>query len=384
MNRLLPCLLILAPGASLAAQPVPLPPAPKPAAAAKPVEIHGDAKVSVHPYQMEEGRAYRITARAEGFLPRVRVRAPNRQPFGGAAGFPYSDPLDGPPDNFAADRHTARLLYVAPATGEYQITVEAAAGSELPAGPLPYTLTIERGALQPRLTLADRPLAINENSRKLVQGKAYAITVTGGGFAPEVQILDGSRRVATAFNGRWFGFGADAEFVTSMTFRPARTTDYRIVVGVGPVEEKRRTPLTYQTQVVELKVALDVTGQLTRQDPPYPRRGGPHKVYPVKLEAGKNYQIDMVSRVLDAYLFVEDAGGTVLAQDDDSGGGLNARIVFQPPRTATYRIVATTFNRPEAQPIIGPYSLQVLENAPALPRFGGPPPFGNFSTYPQN
>jgi len=57
------------------------------------------------------------------------------------------------------------------------------------------------------------------------------------------------------------------------------------------------------------------------------------RVYPVKLAAGKNYVIDMVSpdqKTLDPYLVLTDGTGKSLAEDDDSGGGLNARIVFRP------------------------------------------------------
>ena len=45
----------------------------------------------------------------------------------------------------------------------------------------------------------------------------------------------------------------------------------------------------------------------------------------------------------DPYLRIEDANGKSLAEDDDSGGNLNARIVFQPPQTGTYRLIVTTF-----------------------------------------
>jgi serine/threonine-protein kinase len=73
----------------------------------------------------------------------------------------------------------------------------------------------------------------------------------------------------------------------------------------------------------------------------------PALVYQVKLAAGKTYVIDMVSpnpKALDPYLVLTDDAGKKLAEDDDSGGGLNARIIFRVPQDGTYRIRATSFN----------------------------------------
>jgi thiol-disulfide isomerase/thioredoxin len=47
---------------------------------------------------------------------------------------------------------------------------------------------------------------------------------------------------------------------------------------------------------------------------------------------------------LDTYLRVENSAGTELAEDDDSAGNLNSRIVFRPAVEDTYRIIATTFD----------------------------------------
>lgn len=84
-------------------------------------------------------------------------------------------------------------------------------------------------------------------------------------------------------------------------------------------------------------------GKLTKDDPRDQRRGGPSAAHTVKLKAGKTYTIDMVSSDFDSYLFLEDAKGAQLAEDDDSGGMLNARIMFTPTRDGDYRVVTTTF-----------------------------------------
>ncbi len=68
--------------------------------------------------------------------------------------------------------------------------------------------------------------------------------------------------------------------------------------------------------------------------------------YQVKLEGGKTYTIDMLSpdqKALDPYLKLLDPNGKLLAEDDDGGYGLNARITIRAPVAGTYRIIATSF-----------------------------------------
>ncbi|MBI2804315.1 MAG: redoxin domain-containing protein [Planctomycetes bacterium] len=86
-----------------------------------------------------------------------------------------------------------------------------------------------------------------------------------------------------------------------------------------------------------------VKGILTKDDVKDPQRGGPSQIHVVKLQKGKTYTIDMVSSQMDSYLRLQDAKGKQLAEDDDSGGGLNARIQFSCTADGDYRIVTTTF-----------------------------------------
>jgi len=67
------------------------------------------------------------------------------------------------------------------------------------------------------------------------------------------------------------------------------------------------------------------------------------KTYSIHMEAGKTYQIDMVSNDIDAYLYVLDGTGRIVAEDDDNGGALHARIRFTPRQTGDFRIETTSF-----------------------------------------
>jgi serine protease Do len=77
------------------------------------------------------------------------------------------------------------------------------------------------------------------------------------------------------------------------------------------------------------------------------------------MTAGRTYILDQRSKAFDAFLRLEDASGKKLAEDDDSGGDQNARIVFTAPQDGTYRIIATSFE----QQGMGNYTLTIREYA---------------------
>lgn len=84
-----------------------------------------------------------------------------------------------------------------------------------------------------------------------------------------------------------------------------------------------------------------IEGRLAKESPQV--LGKPAQVHTVKMTANKTYVIDLESTEFDPYLRILDAGGKQLAEDDDSGEGLNARIRFTAPRDGNFQIVATRF-----------------------------------------
>jgi hypothetical protein len=88
-----------------------------------------------------------------------------------------------------------------------------------------------------------------------------------------------------------------------------------------------------------------------------------YKVFTIKLEAGKTYRIVYrgAKPGYDAYLYLEDANGMKLAEDDDGGNGkdgggrLDSRIVHTAARTGVYRIITTTLPARQS----GSFTLQV-------------------------
>ena len=174
------------------------------------------------------------------------------------------------------------------------------------------------------------------------EAKQLAEDDDGGGF-PNARIMfncpaDGTYRIiATSFLG---SLGAYA-----LTVKQA---------GAAKAVE-----LVKGTEIKLTNAMAEVTGQLTKDDAKDTiRKTSVCKVYTIKLAAGKDYQIDMVSKAIDAFLRLEDEKGKQLAQDDDGGDGLNARILFNAPAAGTYRIIATTFLGG-----LGDFTLTVKEKA---------------------
>lgn len=77
-------------------------------------------------------------------------------------------------------------------------------------------------------------------------------------------------------------------------------------------------------------------------------------------EAGRRVFIEMRSSDLDAYLFLLDRDGNVLAADDDGAGGVDARIDYTLPYSGSYVVIANTFFPGES----GLYTLELTWGEP--------------------
>ena len=91
-------------------------------------------------------------------------------------------------------------------------------------------------------------------------------------------------------------------------------------------------------------VSIVIPGKILPTDARDKVRNLPGKVHAVRLTKDKTYMIDMASTAFDAYLRIEDSAGKQLAEDDDSGGNLNARIRFVAPKDDAFLIFATSFS----------------------------------------
>lgn len=95
---------------------------------------------------------------------------------------------------------------------------------------------------------------------------------------------------------------------------------------------------------------------------------GTYGQYEVNLAAGTTYEIYTSNVVFettsDPYLYLLNTSGVIVARDDDSGEGLNSRILYTPSTTATYWIRLRAYSKGR----YGTCTLTVLGgNAPPPP-----------------
>jgi hypothetical protein len=99
-------------------------------------------------------------------------------------------------------------------------------------------------------------------------------------------------------------------------------------------------------------------GKLSADDPLDRDRTKSHaKVHEFQMKAGKTYTLDLMSDDFDAFLRIEDDAKFKLAEDNDSGGSLNSRIVFTPKEDDNYRLNVTSFEGGQT----GAYRLTIRE-----------------------
>jgi hypothetical protein len=67
-----------------------------------------------------------------------------------------------------------------------------------------------------------------------------------------------------------------------------------------------------------------------------------YKIFLVKLERGKSYQLYMHSKVFQSFLYLEDADGKLLKENSSPTIGGESRLVFKAEKAGLYRIIATS------------------------------------------
>ncbi len=152
------------------------------------------------------------------------------------------------------------------------------------------------------------------------------------------------------------GNGAVAYSVTANTSNAARTG----ILTIGGLPFTITQGGASMCSVTPIGVPQTVPGSWNANDCTSPQRPGRFADrYSFTGTAGQQIAISLSSAAADAYLYLIGPNGTVLADDDDSGGGLNARIpsngLFTLPSGGAYLIEATTFGSGET----GSYTLQV-------------------------
>jgi len=208
---------------------------------------------------------------------------------------------------------------------------------------------------------------------RMVQGEKQALfTVTGTLPPPQA----GKKSVGGKVAGK-VHFGVEKGFLTRADLKLESDATNQLPI-TQKLEMKltrmagnllRITPAPPSTLRAHPKVIHQSSGVLTPQDPAdYPTKPGCYyKTVRIPLTAGETYLVEM-NRVAqhgpDPYLVLVDPSGQKVAEDDDSGGNLNALIIYRPAATGEYQIRATSCNAQE----VGPFTLRVSQLVAAQAR----------------
>jgi hypothetical protein len=120
--------------------------------------------------------------------------------------------------------------------------------------------------------------------------------------------------------------------------------NYRVAVFADP-EDIGRFSLTLQRDTVLYR--YEQAGELTANSVTLRLDDSPIDAFQFYGTPEQFVRIQLDSPDFDSYLFLIDPDGEVVAQDDDSGGNLNARIETELKKNGLYTVVINSFGATE-------------------------------------
>lgn len=127
--------------------------------------------------------------------------------------------------------------------------------------------------------------------------------------------------------------------------------------GRAPRTAQRQSPIPGNLSPKPLALnGTVITGRLSPGSNILPVDNSFFDLYTFEGKGGQRIQIDMSSQEVDSFLILIAPDGTEVAQDDDSGGGANARISTTLPADGAYLLMANSYEAGQA----GNYSLKAV------------------------
>jgi hypothetical protein len=121
--------------------------------------------------------------------------------------------------------------------------------------------------------------------------------------------------------------------------RLPQSGEYGIVVYADPGLEGR-----YGLSVTRdrTRYFVDMMGELTNANDTLKSDNSPFSAAQFYGGQGQTVHINLTSPDFDSYLFLVNGNGDVIAEDDNSGGNLNARIEIELPEEGPYYVVVNS------------------------------------------
>ncbi|HXM39306.1 MAG TPA: hypothetical protein VN908_11690 [Gemmatimonadales bacterium] len=141
---------------------------------------------------------------------------------------------------------------------------------------------------------------------------------------------------------------------------PAELGDYRLALARGKAATPADTVCRGFGRVAGMiQVGQTVTGNLTANDPEFTGDSTYFQRWILPVKAFQAFTVDLQSDDFDSYLILTRGRGEKLVENDDGGGGCNARLVYSPQDDHPLRVVVNTASRPRRQ--TGHFTLKVSE-----------------------
>lgn len=299
-----------------------------------------------HSIRLEAGQQVDISLESDDFDAYIQVRDPNNEVLG--------------EDDDSGGGTNAHLTMLAPSAGRYTILANSYGPNEYG----DYTLHVRRettgevvGTWRGELDTND-PKTFSEFSHptetlEASAGEVYEIVLMSAEFDAYL-VVENEDGVAIAEDD-----DSGGSTNSKVTLPVAVDGTYTIVVkSYDDFAGGAYTLMIMRGTGDAADGAMNVeqfTGRLSTDSVLLAEDETPYEVHTIDLQAGDELDVTMMAADFDAYLQIWDADGNSLVQDDDSGGGLNARATMTIPTDGTYQIVANSFN-PDAE---GDYTLMV-------------------------
>ncbi len=160
-----------------------------------------------------------------------------------------------------------------------------------------------------------------------------------------------------------------------LTFVPPATGNFRIYANSSAQAELGEYKLTLARGAARaaadtvcrgfgrvaglIEVGRTVTGTLSSEDPEFPSDSTYFERWVLPVRANQAFTVDLQSDDFDAYLLLTRGRGEKIIENDDGGGGCNARLVYTAQDDHPLRVVVNTASRPRRQ--TGRFTLKVTE-----------------------
>jgi hypothetical protein len=201
------------------------------------------------------------------------------------------------------------------------------------------------------------------------KGDTVAVDLSSDDFDANLLVADASGNSLTRNDDSGEKCNARLTFVPPSTgnFRiyanssaQAELGEYKLTLSRGAARAAADTVCRGFGRVAGLiDVGQTITGTLSSEDPEFPSDSTYFERWILPVRANQAFTVDLTSADFDAYLLLTRGRGEKIIENDDGGGGCNARLVYTAQDDHPLRIVVNTASRPRRQ--TGRFTLKITD-----------------------